>query len=169
MAYIAGWRRTRGLDEPLAVCRGWGAASLRTPACDRGPNSIAARRMPDHFSKLSAFVAVAEHRHFARAAAQLGISPSTLTQTIRSLEAHLGVRLLNRTTRAVSLTAAGEQLLQHMQPVVAAIHDALDAMNSFRDSPRGVLRLSCNRASAAATIAPLLPAFLDENPDITLE
>ena len=123
----------------------------------------------NEFSKLSAFVAVAEHRHFAKAAAQLGISPSTLTQTIRSLEQHLGVRLLNRTTRAVSLTAAGEQLLHHMQPVLAAISDALDAMNSFRDSPRGTLRLSCNRASAAATIAPLLPAFLQENPDITLE
>jgi len=65
----------------------------------------------NHFAKLSAFVAVAEHRHFAKAAAQLRVSPSTLTQTIRSLEEHLGVRLLNRTTRSVSMTAAGEQVV----------------------------------------------------------
>jgi len=123
----------------------------------------------NHFSKLSAFVAVAEHRHFSRAAAQLGISPSALTQAIRALEEHLGVRLLNRTTRSVSLTTAGEQLLHHMQPVMGAINDALDAMNSFRDSPRGTLRLSIVRAAAISIIAPLVSAFLREYPDIALE
>jgi DNA-binding transcriptional LysR family regulator len=121
------------------------------------------------FSKLSAFVAVAEHSHFSKAAAQLGISPSTLTQAIRALEEHLGVRLLNRTTRSVSLTAAGEQLLHHMQPVIGAIDDALDAMNNFRDNPRGTLRLSIVRAAAITIIAPLVPAFLREYPDIALE
>src|SRR5258707_322347 len=75
------------------------------------------------------------------AAAQLGIAPPALTQAIRALEEHLSVRLLNRTTRSVSLTTAGEQLLHHMQPVMAAIDDALDAMNSFRDNPRGHLPL----------------------------
>ena len=69
----------------------------------------------NHFSKLSAFVAVAEHRRFSKAAAQLGISPSTLTQAIQALEDYLGVRLLNRTTRSVSLTSAGDQLLHQMQ------------------------------------------------------
>src|SRR5258708_13100594 len=121
------------------------------------------------FPKLSAFVAGAEHRHFSRAAAQLGISPSALTQAIRALEEHLGVRLLNRTTRSVSLTAAGEQLLHHMQPVMGAIDDALDAMNSFRDNPRGTLRLSIVRAAAITIIAPLVPEFLREHPDISLE
>jgi DNA-binding transcriptional LysR family regulator len=121
------------------------------------------------FSKLSAFVAVAEHGHFSKAAAQLGISPSTLTQAIRALEEHLGVRLLNRTTRSVSLTTAGEQLLHHMQPVMGAIDDALDAMNNFRDNPRGTLRLSIVRAAAIMIIAPLVPAFLREYPDIALE
>jgi DNA-binding transcriptional LysR family regulator len=123
----------------------------------------------NHFSKLSAFVAVAEHRHFSKAAAHLGISPSTLTKAIRALEEHLGVRLLNRTTRSVSLTAAGEQLLHHMQPVMGAIDDALDAMNSFRDNPRGTLRLSIVRAAAISIIAPLVPEFLREYPDIALE
>jgi DNA-binding transcriptional LysR family regulator len=123
----------------------------------------------NEFSKLNAFVAVAEHRHFAKAAAQLGISPSTLTQTIRSLEEHLGIRLLNRTTRSVSLTAAGEQLLQHLQPVMGAMNEALDAMNEFRDNPRGRLRLSVARAAASMILGPLLPAFFKENPDIALE
>jgi DNA-binding transcriptional LysR family regulator len=123
----------------------------------------------NHFSKLSAFVAVAEHGHFSKAAAQLGVSPSTLTQAIRALEEHLGVRLLNRTTRSVSLTTAGGQLLHHMQPVMGAIDDALDAMNSFRDNPRGTLRLSIVRAAAITIIAPLVPAFLREYPDIALE
>jgi DNA-binding transcriptional LysR family regulator len=122
-----------------------------------------------HFSKLSAFVAVAEHRHFGKAAAQLRVSPSTLTHAVRSLEEHLGVRLLNRTTRSVAMTAAGEQLLHHLQPVMAAINDALDAMNDFRDNPRGILRLSILRSAAASIIAPLVPAFLSEHPDITLE
>jgi DNA-binding transcriptional LysR family regulator len=123
----------------------------------------------NHFSKLSAFVAVAEHGHFSKAAAHLGISPPTLTQAIRALEEHLGVRLLNRTTRSVSLTTAGEQLLHHMQPVLGAIDDALDAMNSFRDNPRGTLRLSIVRAAAITIIAPLVPEFLREHPDISLE
>src|ERR1700704_4751384 len=123
----------------------------------------------NHFSKLSAFVAVAEHGHFSKAAAHLGISPPTLTQAIRALEEHLGVRLLNRTTRSVSLTTAGEQLLHHMQPVMGAIDDALDAMNSFRDTPRGTLRLSVVRAAAITIIAPLVPEFLREYPDISLE
>jgi DNA-binding transcriptional LysR family regulator len=123
----------------------------------------------NHFSKLSAFVAVAEHRRFSKAAAQLGISPSTLTQAIQALEDYLGVRLLNRTTRSVSLTSAGDQLLHQMQPVIAAVEDALEAMNSFRDSPRGTLRLSVVRAAAKMMIAPLLPGFLREYPDISLE
>ena len=68
------------------------------------------------FAELSAFVAVAEQRSFAKAAVQLGIAPSTLSQTIRSLEERLGVRLLNRTTRSVSVTEAGERLLGELQP-----------------------------------------------------
>jgi DNA-binding transcriptional LysR family regulator len=123
----------------------------------------------NQLSKLSAFVAVAEHGHFSKAAAHLGISPSTLTEVIRALEEHLGVRLLNRTTRSVSLTTAGEQLLHHLQPAMGAIDDALDAMNNFRDNPRGLLRLSIVRAAAISIIAPLVPAFLREYPDISLE
>src|SRR6267143_741042 len=149
------------------------ACCLRRSTLDRicsGARLMGIDAMQDnHFSKLSAFVAVAEHGHFAKAAAQLRVSPSTLTQAIRSLEEHLGVRLLNRTTRSVSMTAAGEQLLHRLQPVISAINQALDAMNDFRDNPRGILRLSIPRSAALSIIAPLVPAFLSEYPDIALE
>jgi DNA-binding transcriptional LysR family regulator len=121
------------------------------------------------FAELSAFVAVAEHRNFTRAAAQLGISPSTLSQTIRSFEERLGVRLFNRTTRSVSLTEAGERLLVEAQPVLDGIDKAIDAVNSFRDKPIGTLRLSMPRAAAVLLIGPLLPIFLAKFPDIKLE
>jgi DNA-binding transcriptional LysR family regulator len=84
------------------------------------------------FAELSAFVAVAEHRNFTKAAAQLGVSPSTLSQTVRSFEERLGVRLLNRTTRSVALTEAGERLLLNAQPVLDGIDKAIEAVNSFR-------------------------------------
>jgi DNA-binding transcriptional LysR family regulator len=123
----------------------------------------------NELSKLTAFVAVAEQRHFGKAAAQLGISPSRLTHTTRALEEHLGVRLLNRTTRSVSLTPAGERLLGHMQPVMRAMSDALDTMNEFGDSPGGHLRLSVTRSVVAFLLEPLLPAFFKECPNIALE
>ena len=89
------------------------------------------------FAELSAFVAVAEHRNFTKAAAQLGISRPGLSQTIHSLEDRLGVRLLNRTTRSVSLTEAGERLLADAQPILDDIDKAIEHVNAFRDKPSG--------------------------------
>jgi DNA-binding transcriptional LysR family regulator len=121
------------------------------------------------FAELSAFVAVAEHRNFTKAAAQLGIAPPTLSQTIRSFEERLGVRLLNRTTRSVALTEAGERLLADAQPVLDGIDKAIDAVNAFRDTPSGALRLSMHRAVAEALVGPLLPKFQAKFPRIKLE
>jgi DNA-binding transcriptional LysR family regulator len=121
------------------------------------------------FVELSAFVAVAEHRNFTKAAAQLGISPSSLSHTIRSFEERLNVRLLNRTTRSVALTEAGERLLADAQPVLDGIDKAIEGVNSFRDKPIGTLRLSMPRAAAVVALGPLLPAFLAKFPDIKLE
>jgi DNA-binding transcriptional LysR family regulator len=121
------------------------------------------------FAELSAFVAVAEHRNFTKAAAQLGISRSSLSQTIRSLEEQLGVRLLNRTTRSVALTDAGERLLADTQPVLDGIDKALDGVNAFRDKPNGTLRLNMTRVAAAFIVGPRLPHFLAKFPDIKLE
>jgi DNA-binding transcriptional LysR family regulator len=121
------------------------------------------------FADLSAFVTVAEHRNFTKAAAQLGISRSSLSQTIRSLEERLGVRLLNRTTRSVALTDAGERLLADTQPVLDGIEKAIESVNAFRDKPSGTLRLSMTRVTATFIVGPLLPKFLAKYPDIKLE
>ena len=121
------------------------------------------------FAELSAFVAVAEQGNFTRAAAQLGISPSTLSQTIRSFEERLGVRLLNRTTRSVALTDAGERLLADAQPVLDGVEKAIDGVNSFRDKPAGTLRLNLSRVAAVTLIGPLLSRFLSQFPEIALE
>jgi DNA-binding transcriptional LysR family regulator len=121
------------------------------------------------FAELSAFVVVAEHRNFTKAAAQLGISRSGLSQAIRTLEERLGVRLLNRTTRSVALTEAGERLLADTQPVLDGIDKAIEAVNAFRDKPNGALRLSMTRVTATFIVGPLLPQFLAKYPDIKLE
>ena len=121
------------------------------------------------FAELSAFVAVAEQRSFAKAAAQLGIAPSTLSQTIRALEERLGVRLLNRTTRSVAPTEAGERMLAQLQPAFEGVSKAVETVNDFRDKPMGTLRLLMSRPIANATIAALLTPFLAAYPEITLD
>src|SRR6202043_4229150 len=94
----------------------------------------------NQFAELSAFVAVAEQRSFSKAAAQLGISRPGISEMVRSLEERLGVRLLNRTTRSVALTEAGERLLADAQPVLDGIDQAIESVNSFRDKPIGTPR-----------------------------
>ncbi|MGE3898107.1 MAG: LysR family transcriptional regulator [Variibacter sp.] len=121
------------------------------------------------FAALTAFVAVAEQQNFTRAAASLGIATSTLSQTIRTLEEQLGVRLLNRTTRSVAPTEAGARLLDRLQPALESIGKAVETVNAFRDSPMGTLRLSVSRPSILHVIAPLLKPFLAEHPAITVE
>jgi len=120
-------------------------------------------------AELTAFVAVAEHLSFTRAAAQAGIALPTMSQTIRSLEERLGVRLFNRTTRSVALTEAGERLLGEIQPIVTGIDSALESVNLFRDKPIGTLRLAVSRPTATRRLAPLMQPFLAEYPAIRLE
>ncbi len=121
------------------------------------------------FAQLSAFVAVAEHRSFTRAATHLGISTPSLSQAIRRLEEQFGVRLLNRTTRSVALTEAGEQLLGHLNPVLAGVETAIDAVNEFRDKPSGMLRLTVHPVAAVVMLAPLVGRFTEEYPEISLD
>jgi DNA-binding transcriptional LysR family regulator len=121
------------------------------------------------FAQLTAFVAVAEHNSFTRAATQLGISTPSLSQTIRLLEEQFGVRLLDRTTRSVALTEAGEQLLAHLTPVLEGIHKALDAVNAFRDKPAGKLRLTVHPFAAATVLAPIIARFAAKYPEISLD
>ena len=85
------------------------------------------------FAELSAFIAIAEERSFRRAATRLNLTPSTLSHSLRALEQQLDVRLLQRTTRAVSLTEAGAALLAEVAPAFAAIATAVDGVNQFRE------------------------------------
>jgi DNA-binding transcriptional LysR family regulator len=121
------------------------------------------------FSELSAFAAVAESLSFTKAAAQIGCALPTISQTIRTLEERLEVRLFNRTTRSVALTAAGERLLAEIQPVLERMDQALESINLFRDKPVGTLRLAVSRAFAVRRLAPLIRPFLAEYPAIHLE
>jgi len=121
------------------------------------------------FAELSAFVAVAEQKSFTRAAQQLGISTATLSQSIRSLEDGLRVRLLNRTTRSVSLTAVGERLLSRLRPVLDDYEKALESVNDFRDRPCGLLRLTVVPPASDFLLAPVLARFLEQYPDIKIE
>jgi DNA-binding transcriptional LysR family regulator len=120
-------------------------------------------------AELTAFIAVAEQLSFTKAAVQTGVALPTMSQTIRSLEERLGVRLFNRTTRSVALTEAGERLLAEIQPIVQGIDHALESVNLFRDKPIGTLRLAASRPSATRRLAPLLGPFLAEYPAIRLE
>ena len=121
------------------------------------------------FAELSAFIAVAGQRNFTRAAKQLGISTATLSQTVRSLEERLGVRLLNRTTRSVAPTEAGEKLLGRLRPVMDDYEAAIDSVNEFRDKPAGILRITVAPPAAQSVLAPMIAKFLAQYPDIRLE
>ncbi|MFD1798171.1 LysR family transcriptional regulator [Paracoccus aurantiacus] len=121
------------------------------------------------FNDLYAFTAVAEERSFTRAAARLGISQSTLSQTVRNLEEVLDVRLLTRSTRSVALTEAGAQLLETLGPGFAQMENALDALGDLTDRPRGTIRISAGEHAAVSVLQPGLSRFLAEYPDIRVE
>jgi DNA-binding transcriptional LysR family regulator len=123
---------------------------------------------PD-LSDLDAFVAVARTRSFRGAATLRGVSASSLSDALRRLEARLGVRLLNRTTRSVTPTEAGERLLERLAPALGEVAGALDAVNSFRDSPAGTLRLNVPSIVARHILPPIACRFLLAHPGITLE
>jgi len=122
-----------------------------------------------NLSHLAVFAAVARHKSFQRAASEAGMSTSAVSHAIRGLEERLGVSLLNRTTRSVSLTDAGKRLLERLQPALRDVGDALDEMNNFRTSPTGTLRINTSRAGAQLVIQPLVQTFLAAYPEIRLE
>lgn len=121
------------------------------------------------FNDLLAFVTVARERSFTRAAAQLGVSQSALSHTIRGLETRLGIRLLTRTTRSVSPTEAGERLLQIVGPRFEEIEDELAALSELRDKPAGTVRITAAEHAANSVLWPKLAKFLPDYPDIKVE
>lgn len=126
--------------------------------------------MPEaDLADLGAFADVARHRSFRGAAMLRGVSPSTLSEAVRRLEGRLGVRLLNRTTRSVTLTEAGARLLDRLLPALGEVSAALDTVNSFRDSPTGTLRLNVPIIVARVVLPKLAEGFLKAYPGITLD
>src|SRR3954453_21105142 len=123
----------------------------------------------DNFHDLAAFVAVAEERSFTRAASKLGVSQSALSQTIRSLEAKLGIRLLTRTTRSVAPTEAGERLLRTVAPRFAEINGEMAALSELGDKPAGMVRITATENAAEAVLWPTLEKLLPDYPDIKVE
>lgn len=123
----------------------------------------------ENINDLLAFIAVARERSFTRAAARMGVSQSALSHTIRQLEARLGVRLLTRTTRAVSPTEAGERLLDGIGPHFDEIEAQVDALNDLRDKPAGTIRISASDYAISSVLWPKLQRFLPKFPDIKVE
>jgi DNA-binding transcriptional LysR family regulator len=121
------------------------------------------------FADLDAFTAVARARGFRAAAALRNVSASSLSEAVRRLEARLGVRLLNRTTRSVTPTEAGQKLLERLSPALADVALALDEVNAFRDSPTGTLRLNVPLVVSKVVMPRLIPRFLAQNPGVTVE
>jgi DNA-binding transcriptional LysR family regulator len=120
-------------------------------------------------AELSAFLAVARERSFTRAAAQLGVSPSALSQTMRALEERLGVRLLTRTTRSVAPTEAGERLAATVGPRLDEIEAELAALSEMRDKPAGTIRITTVDHAAQTILWPAVAKFLDQYPDVQIE
>ena len=122
-----------------------------------------------NLAELMAFVAIADRLSFRAAASQLGITPSALSHSMRQLEEHLGMRLLHRTTRSVSLTDAGRRLLDRLQPAIDQIASALEDLNQERQRPMGRLRIYAIHVAATAVVAPIWERFLSTYPEVHLE
>jgi DNA-binding transcriptional LysR family regulator len=118
---------------------------------------------------LNVFVAVADHLSFRAAASQLGVTPSALSHSMRQLEERLGIRLLHRTTRSVSLTDAGLRLLERLRPAMDEIDGALEDLNQERGRPFGRLRIYAMHLAAVAVMAPAWRRFLSTYSDVHLE
>jgi len=118
---------------------------------------------------LSAFLIVAREGSFTKAAARLGVSQSALSYTIKELEARLKLRLLTRTTRSVSPTAAGERLLRNVGPRLEEIEAELTALSELREKPSGTIRITATEYATSAVLLPKLVKFLRTYPDINIE
>jgi DNA-binding transcriptional LysR family regulator len=129
---------------------------------------INAMRPVDH-GDLSSFLAIARHKSFRRAADELGCTPSALSHALRNIEERLEVRLLNRTTRSVALTEAGERLVQRLTPAFRDIADALDDLNNYRGQPIGTVRINASRVSTQLVLLPLVTRFLAAYPAVSVE
>lgn len=115
------------------------------------------------------FLSIARHRSLSGAAKELGLSASALSRSLQGLEARLGIRLVHRTTRSVTLTAAGEDLRDSLVSPMEEIQRAVDGLNKYREAPSGRLRLNVPQDAANYLLGPVIPTFMERYPDIELE
>ena len=120
-------------------------------------------------SDLATFLAIARHRSFRAAATELDVSASALSHALRNIEERLDLRLINRTTRSVALTEAGERLFSRISPAFRDIDDALEDLNNFRGKPAGRLRFNAARQSTQLVLLPIVTRFLKSFPDVSVE
>lgn len=118
---------------------------------------------------LTAFMAVAAHRSFRKAADELGMSPSSLSHTLRALEQHLSVRLLHRTTRSVAPTEAGDRLLAQLRPVLRDLQSALAKVDDFRGQPSGSVRINAPESAARLLLHAVVPLLLERHPAVSVD
>ena len=125
--------------------------------------------MTARMNELEAFVTVGTLLSFQKAAVERGVTRSALSHSIKTLEENLGVRLLNRNTRGVTLTEPGKELLQRIRPAFAQVAEALDGLNDYRGSPTGSLKLTVPRAVAHAMLGPAISRLVNENPGLSVD
>lgn len=125
--------------------------------------------MDDPFAGLSLFLVVADKRSFTAAAKALRVTPSAVSQAITALESRVGVRLLQRTTRSVGLTEAGERFALRLRPAIDDVHGAFAALDELRDRPAGTLRIAASTVASRRFIEPNLAPFLAKYPEIQLD
>jgi DNA-binding transcriptional LysR family regulator len=123
----------------------------------------------EDWGSLASFAVVAEERSFTRAAARLGVSPSALSHTMRRLEERLHIQLLARSTRSVSTTEAGEQLLARLGPAIEEISGAVEDLGRLVGRPSGHVRITASRSATRMVVAPILPGFAQRYPEIVVE
>jgi len=134
----------------------------RTASLEAGSTSI-------HLPALLTFECVARHLNFARAAAELEVTPTAISKTVKLLEARLGVRLFNRTTRSVALSEPGAQLLSTLAPALEQIRHSVTSVSGTFTQPYGTLRINTSYVAHASLLEPHLPAFLARYPEINVE
>lgn len=123
----------------------------------------------DNLNDLLSFIEVANEGNFTKAASQLGVSQSALSYTIRRLEQKLGIRLLTRTTRSVSMTEAGEKLMKSIAPLLQEVQIQVDALGELRDKPAGNIRITTFDYVAEMILWPKIAKFLEDYPEINVE
>jgi DNA-binding transcriptional LysR family regulator len=131
-------------------------------------NSTHQLKSGDLFS-LNVFLAAATHLSFRAASIELDVTPSAISHSIKSLEQRLGVRLFNRTTRSVSLTDAGERLLEKLRPAISSVADAMLAVDGMRDTPSGTVRINASEGAILMVLKPVLARFLRDYPQVHLD